>query len=401
MSDLKVLIIPSWYPTPKQPLTGSFFHEQAQFLQGKEGLDFQVLYGEKKSYTLILWIWVFVKSRLKPTWPISTSKVRQGPTAYGFDIPANRRVPDQLQINLEKKIFLKAYRSLVLSGWVPDLIHAQSGMDAGIYAHHISQETNIPFLIMEHQVFVFHYYSKLRGTLIMDAFQSAQKTAAVSWDERRQVMMNQPQCNPKVIWNLVDEAQYMIDLGKRRKAFTVITLLNSLFIKGAEDFIEAMAIVLQYDPEIRFIMIGKGGDKKSSNVQENLFVRKSKELGIFEKGEFLPVVPRDQISNVLNQAHVFVSPSIQEPHGIAVREAMMCGLPIISTANGGVEDSVTPETGLVVPVKQPETMAAAIIAMKKNYSRYKPERIRELAINQCGKEAFLGSMVDFYHFENQ
>lgn len=400
MSDLKILIIPSWYPTPNQPLRGSFFQEQAQFLQGKEGLDLQVLFGKKKSYPLLRWIWVFVQSWLKPAWPISTDNVQQGPAAFGFDFPANRRIPDKLQIKLEQRLFMKAYLSLIGVGWEPDLIHAQSGMDAGIYAHHISQKAKVPFVIMEHQVFVFHYYSKMRSTLIMDAFQSAQKTAAVSWDERRQVLMNQPHCNPEVIWNLVDEDQYEIDLSKRRKEFTVITLLNSLLIKGAEDFMEAMTIVLQSDPGIRFIMIGKSANEKSSNPHENLFVRKSKELGIFEKGEFLPFVPRDQISNILNQAHVFVSPSIQEPHGIAVREAMMCGLPIVSSANGGVEDSVNSETGLVVPVKQPKEMAAAIINVKKNYSNYHPERIRELAISQCGKKAFLKSMLEFYQIEN-
>ncbi|MFO7826276.1 MAG: glycosyltransferase [Cyclobacterium sp.] len=382
-------------------MRGSFFQEQAQFLQGNKGLDLQVLYGEKKSYPLLHWIWVFIQSWLKPTWPISTDKVWQGPTAYGFDFPANRRIPDKLQIKLEQRLIMKAYRSLALSGWEPDLIHAQSSMDAGIYSQYISHKTQVPFVITEHQVFVFHYYSKIRSTLILDAFQLALKTAAVSWDERRQVMMHQPQCNPKVIWNLVDEDQYVIDLTKRSKEFTVITLLNSLPIKGAEDFMKAMAIVLQSDPEIRFIMIGKGADEKLSNPHENLFVRKSKELGIFEKGEFRPVVPRDQISDVLNQAHVFISPSIQEPHGIAVREAMMCGLPIVSTANGGVEDSVNSDTGLVVPVKQPKEMASAIINVKKNYSNYHPERIRELAISQCGKKAFLKSMLDFYHIENK
>lgn len=400
MSDLKILIIPSWYPTSKKPLRGSFFQEQAQFLRGRERFNLRILYGEKKSYPLLCWIGVFFQSWLKPTWPISTYKVSQGPTAYGFDLPANRRIPDRLQVKLEQRLFMKAYRSLIGLGWEPDLIHAQSGMDAGIYAHNISQKAKVPFVIVEHQVFVFHYYSKIRSTMIMDAFKAAKKTAAVSWDERRQVMMHQPQCNPKVIWNLVDEAQYVIDLSKRSPAFTVITLLNSLPIKGAEDFIEAMAMVLQFDSGIRYIMIGKGADEKSSNPHENLFIRKSEELGIFGSGEFLPIVQRDQISNILNQAHVFVSPSIQEPHGIAVREAMMCGLPIISTANGGVEDSINVETGVVVPVNQPQTLADAIVNVKKHYLRYQPELIRELAVDQCGKEAFLKAMVEFYQIEN-
>lgn len=30
---------------------------------------------------------------------------------------------------------------------------------------------------------------------------------------------------------------------------------------------------------------------------------------------------------------------------------MMCGLPVVGTANGGAEDSVKKEVGIVVPVK--------------------------------------------------
>lgn len=393
---MNVLQIPSWYPTPQKPLSGSFFQEQAQFLQGKNGLDIQVLFGEKKSRPLLVWILIYIQSWLKSALPISKEKVQQDPPAFGFHFPANRRVPDALQIKLEQRLYWKAYQCLIRTGWKPDLIHAQSGMDAGIYAHHISKKTGIPFVIMEHQVFVFHYYSKQRSTLILDAFKAAKRTSAVSNDERRQVIMNQPACNPEVIWNLVDEGRYRIDLAKRSKEFTVVTILNSLPIKGAAEFLEAMALALRRDPSVRYIMIGKGADAKSPHASENLFVRRSRELGIYEKGEFLPFVPREQISDLLSRAHVFVSPSIQEPHGIAVREAMMCGLPVVSTANGGVEDSIKPETGLVVPVRDAEAMAGAILKVKEGYLNFSPKQIRDLAIAQCGREEFVSRMIGFY-----
>lgn len=392
----RILIVPSWYPTFTRPLNGSYFHEQAQFMQGKNGLDIGVLYGEKKSRPLLTWIWIYIQSFFKSVWPISKEKVQQEPTAFGFFFPANRRVPDALQIQLEQRLFWKAYQSLIRTGWKPDLIHAQSGMDAGIYAHYISKQSGIPFVIIEHQVFVFHYYSRLRSTFIMDAFKAAKRTAVVSYDECRQVMMNQPACNPDVIWNLVDEEKYSIDLERRNKEFTVITILNSLPIKGAVEFLEAMVLVIQSKPKIRFIMIGKGGDEKSLEPSENLFIQESKELKIYENGEFLPFVPREKIPEVINRAHVFVSPSIQEPHGIAVREAMMCGLPIVSTANGGVEDSILPETGIIVPIRNSEEMAKAILKVKENYSKYDPKAIRRLAVSQSGKEAFLRSMLSFY-----
>lgn len=393
---MKTLIIPSWYSTPGRPLHGCYFKEQAQLLNRIEELDIRILYGDKKSSYLIVWIWLYIQSWIGQKCPISKELIEQNPPAFGFRFPANRHIPDFIQIDLEKRLVWKAYQGLTRTGWEADLIHAQSGMDAGIYSHHISKLTGIPFVIMEHQVFVFHYYSRLRATLIMNAFKAASKTAAVSFDERRQVMMNQPECNPEVIWNLVDESRYQIDLAKRNKEFTVITILNSLPIKGGLDFLDAIALVTLQDPSIRFVLIGKGGDEKAVDPSENLFIQKSKELGILDYGEFLPFVARERISEVLNQGHVFVSPTIQEPHGIAVREAMMCGLPFVSTANGGVEDSINAQTGLVVPVRDAVAMADAILHLKENYQSYNPEDIRAVAVAQCGRRSFLDSMLKFY-----
>lgn len=392
----KILIIPSWYPTPKHTIKGSFFREQAEFLNYPGHRELVVLFGDVRSTPFIKLLWIYFLSFLKSNWHIQKEFVIQNPNAYGFIIPNNRRLPQKYGVKLAIRLYKKAFLSLKAAGFVPDLIHAQSGMDAGIYAHDLSKTHNIPFVIIEHQVFVFHYYSRFKARLVLNAFEAANKTAAVSYDERRQVLMNQPNCNPDVIWNLVDESQYQIQLEKRNKVFTIITILNSLPIKGFKTFLEAIAELVKETQDFKFIMIGKGADERSNDSDSNAFVRKSKELGVYDFGEFLPFIERDKIVDILNTSHVFVSPTIQEPHGIAVREAMMCGLPIVSTANGGVEDSINKETGLVVSVKDPKALAKAILEVKVNFSTYDSFEIRSLVINQCGKEAFLKSMIRFY-----
>ncbi|SFT41797.1 Glycosyltransferase involved in cell wall bisynthesis [Algoriphagus locisalis] len=393
----KVLLIPSWYPTKKNPILGSFFREQAEFLNQSGKFNVQILYGEIQSEKFIKTVWLYFLAQFGSIIKLDHHFSFVSPKSFYFRVPNNRRIPESVLLYFARKLHDEAFKEYLKFNEMPDLIHAQSGMDAGIYAHFLSKKHNVPFLILEHQVFIFHYYSKLKAKLVLQAFAAASKTAAVSYDERRQILMNQSLCNPEVIWNFVDESRYEIDLSKRRKKFTVITILNSLPIKGAVDFLDAMVLLRQANPEIEFIMVGKGADEHSADRDNSLFIQKSKELGVFEMGEFLPYVPREDISNVLNEAHVFVSPTIQEPHGIAVREAMMCGLPIISTANGGVEDSITPETGIVVPVRRPQDMVNAILKVKENYSNYSSTKIRELAIDQCGKTTFLNKMVQFYN----
>ncbi|MFC3415145.1 glycosyltransferase [Algoriphagus hitonicola] len=394
---MNILIIPSWYPTEKKPFAGFYFLEQAKFLNGKVGINISILFGDKKSSPLLKWLLTLAQSVFFRNIHLIKSGLFQSPEKFEFTIPANRRIPDFIQLWLERKLYKKAFASYSKRYTIPDLVHAQSGMDAAIYAKDIANLTGLPFVILEHQVFVFHYYSRKRAGLILEAFAAARKTAAVSYDERRQVLMNKPNCNPEVIWNFVDETKYHIQLDKRSKVFTIVTILNSLPIKGFDTFLEAMFELSKETQDFRFIMIGKGADERSNDPTSNAFVIKSKELCIYDFGTFFPIVERDQISDVLNTAHVFVSPTIQEPHGIAAREAMMCGLPVVSTANGGVEDGITPETGLIVPVKSPNALVEAILKIHKNIHLYNPQTIRELTIQQCGRKAFLDRMIKFYN----
>jgi hypothetical protein len=48
MKKPHVLILPSWYPTPENPLNGIFFYEQAKAL-GAEGVRVGVVYPQLKS----------------------------------------------------------------------------------------------------------------------------------------------------------------------------------------------------------------------------------------------------------------------------------------------------------------------------------------------------------------
>lgn len=384
----RILIVPSWYPTQGRPLNGSFFQEQARFLHGKDGLEIHVLYGEKRSVPLLRWIWTYFQSLWRSTWPVSKENVQQDPPAFGFEFPANRRVPDFLQIQLEQRLFWSAYQSVIQDGWKPDLIHAQSGMDAGIYAHYISNLTNIPFVLIEHQVVIFHHYSRKRASLVLSSYRNARRLGAVSLAQKRQMLMHEPMCNPFVVPNLVDETKFMLSALPILSSFQILTVMYPHTIKGFRTFFEAMKNLKENGLDFKFTAVGKGGD---------LFRQEIQNFGLSDHAKLIEKLDRSEISHIFSKYHVYVCSSDFETYGIAPREAMMCGLPVVSTANGGVEDSITHETGLVVPIRDAHAMARAIAEVKLNYSKYSPEAIRELAVKQCGREAFLRSMLSFYN----
>jgi glycosyltransferase involved in cell wall biosynthesis len=64
--------------------------------------------------------------------------------------------------------------------------------------------------------------------------------------------------------------------------------------------------------------------------------------------ELVPSVPHDEIPVRLAAAHVVCQPSLVEPFGQALLEAMACGRSVVATRIGGPPEFVPPEAGVLV-----------------------------------------------------
>ena len=75
-------------------------------------------------------------------------------------------------------------------------------------------------------------------------------------------------------------------------------------------------------------------------------------------------------ASLLRQCHVYVQPSLSEGFGLAIVEAMGCGLPVIATAVGGAPEILKHgHTGWLLPEPSPGCIANAIRqALRMNWS---------------------------------
>lgn len=65
------------------------------------------------------------------------------------------------------------------------------------------------------------------------------------------------------------------------------------------------------------------------------------------------MLPHDQVTHILSQATLFVTPSVYEPMGIVNLEAAAMELPVVGTKTGGIPDCIVDgETGYLVPIDQ-------------------------------------------------
>lgn len=407
----KILIIPSWYPTKDNAIVGSFFREQAALLD-HNGFNIKILFGilehpkPKQKLGRKKKIWLALKillegKQLTPQKILAGLKqdnntLLQDPPAIAFTLANVHELAEAERFAVLCNAYAIEFERLLNTGWKPDIIHAQSTLNAGIFAKYLSVQFSIPFVITEHQVFLLNPLTPYHQKLVMEALETAHKVAAVSEHQKKCVLMNQPSCNPSVLWNFVDETQFFIKQTKKPKPFTVVSITYPAHIKDYNTFFKGMKELSLSGEDFRYIMIGNDSFANISHANSDVFIKCSKDLGIFHLGTFIPHLNRDEIADTLSECDVFVCTSIAETFGVAVREAMMCGLPIVTTACGGVEDSITADTGVVVPIRDHKGIADALLKIKNQQLVFDANKIRNFAIDQCGKTAFLQSMQTFY-----
>ena len=125
--------------------------------------------------------------------------------------------------------------------------------------------------------------------------------------------------------------------------------------KGHRHFIEAAALVVTRVPDARFVIAGEGELRPTLE-------RQIKDHHL-EKHVFL-VGFRPDVLSVHKAFDLFVMSSITEGLGTSLLDAMACAKPIVATSAGGIPEVVVDgTTGLLVPPRDHEAMAEAIVRL--------------------------------------
>jgi glycosyltransferase involved in cell wall biosynthesis len=128
--------------------------------------------------------------------------------------------------------------------------------------------------------------------------------------------------------------------------------------KGQRHLIDAASIVVKQVPDARFVIAGEG--ELRATLERQI---KDKHL---EKHVFLAGF-RPDILSVHKAFDVFVMSSVTEGLGTSLLDAMACGRPIVATTAGGMPEVVADgETGILVPPRDADALAAGIVRLLKD-----------------------------------
>jgi L-malate glycosyltransferase len=180
-----------------------------------------------------------------------------------------------------------------------------------------------------------------------------------------------------VVWDGVDTKLFdpessggesVIDELELRDCYPVISKIAQITPwKGQLEVARAFASVARDFPNARLLIVGEakfGGAESRFDIAD--YERKLHEAveqsGIVDKVRFTG--ERTDIPSVIAASDILVHASWEEPFGLIVVEAMSMAKPVVATQAGAIPEIIdNEESGLLVPPKDPDAIAKAVVRL--------------------------------------
>ncbi len=223
---------------------------------------------------------------------------------------------------------------------------------------------------------------------------------AVSRSLQKETLEHFPGCpKPLFIPNFIDTEKYLpMHSMKESKVVCsfpsgdvkmLLHISNFRPVKRVQDVIRVFERVQEEIP-CQLVMVGDGVEKYRA-------ARLVEELGLKDKVTFLGV--QDDVLSVLHEADLFLLTSEKESFGLAILEAMACGVPVVATNAGGVPEVVeNGRTGFLYDVGDVESMARGCLKLLTQKELYKGFclRSRERAVQKFQRDKIVKLYEEVY-----
>src|SRR5207249_6151689 len=254
--------------------------------------------------------------------------------------------------------------------------------------------TGIPFVITEHSQ--AHWRSPYARRCGHWAYSRAQHIIAVSREIRRRLTEQDgvPADRVSVIMNALPP-----ELDMRIQPGLPVALHSGPVVgvaarlqpeKGVVYFLEAAAHVLQFMPQVHFLVIGDGPLQKELQAY-------GKHLGVQEHVHFLGF--RLDARAIVGSLDVLVVPSLSEGMPLVILEAMNAGVPVVASAVGGISEQICHQReGLLIPPEDAMALAEALLHLLQNptWMRQLGKAGRQRAFSQFSFTAMVQQTENVY-----
>jgi teichuronic acid biosynthesis glycosyltransferase TuaC len=207
-----------------------------------------------------------------------------------------------------------------------------------------------------------------RKTRLLIALKNATRVFSVSDSLKRHVVSLGADGNKiRVIGNGIDVVKFYplaksdarAELNIPENAKVLVSVGALVDRKGFHRVIEVLPALAAKYPELIYLIVG--GDSPEGNIRERL-EHQVKTLKLEDNVRFMGAYPSEQLKVPLSAADLFVLATANEGWANVFLEAMACGLPVVTTEVGGNKEVVNdPSLGTVVPFGDSEALLLALL----------------------------------------
>jgi len=344
---MKILLITNLFPSPNNPVGGSFITNRLKILQDLS------IYFDVYSITFYdgFGVRLLKKVLSKEALNFKDSSFRAGRIEYKYNW-INRSLIDAFafvtlwehsQKEISKRFANKLFNEVKDKEF--DVIHAH-GMyypSAGLIASILSQRLGIPYVITCHGSDINYEMPKAKEIYI-DVLENAAKVIFVS-----NALLNKAKSfgyvgeNSVVIPNGIepdlfkplDKERIKKELGLSKKVVGFVG--NLINVKRADKLPKIFSYITSiYDTE--FLVVGDG--ELREDIEKECKKRRL-------KVKFVGRVSHEDVPYYMNTMDVMILPSRNEGFGAVVIEAQGCGVAVVGSSNGGIPEAIG-DGGIVV-----------------------------------------------------
>ena len=371
---MKVLAIPSWFPTEESPVDGIFICEQLKALQDSGQCTVAALYHKR--------------------------------TGFGFpkDYPVNLDESPGFPVFRSSGAALPKLNSSLIDGWTkyyhslydqyeeklgkPDLIHAHSYI-GGFAARRLVEKHQIPLILTEHSsnflLDNIYFWHKKEISLL---FKTCSEVIAVS-DVLREKMKQFYDGDIHVVPNLVDTDVFKPTPGRVSREFTVLVVSSLDPNKMVGLAIEAFAEFRKsFDSGASLIILGDG--PLFEPLAEVVHV-----LGISNQVKFIERLNPAGVAKLMRNSSVLLNLSSIETFGKVNIEAIASGIPVIASFAADPANIINSEVGVQVD-SEVKLIASAISTVAMNYRSYDPIQMKQYITDRFGKDQVVKQILEVY-----
>jgi glycosyltransferase involved in cell wall biosynthesis len=178
----------------------------------------------------------------------------------------------------------------------------------------------------------------------------------------------------------VDRAALRTGMGVAAEEVLALQVAALAPHKSQSDLLRAASIACPRVPALRIWIAGEGPLRATLEAEHRA-------SGLGTSVRFLGF--REDVNDLLAAADLLVVSSYLEGMGTSTLDAMAAGLPVVATRVGGIPEIVADgETGLLVPPRDPEALAAAIVrlaedpALRRRLAEGGKRRVREFSADR-------------------